>query len=50
VSESVIIIKEKHTSETHCLSLKEKDERDAHRKRIYPDRAFDGDFHCCVAG
>jgi len=41
---------DKHTSETYCLSLKEKGKRHAQRKRLYPDRAFDGDFHYRVVG
>jgi hypothetical protein len=42
-SKCVIMMADKHTSETHCLSLKEKGKRHAQRKRLYTNRAFGSD-------
>jgi hypothetical protein len=36
---------DKHTSETYCLSLKEKDKHDAQRKRLHVNRAFGSDCY-----
>jgi hypothetical protein len=42
---------DEHTSETHYLSLKEKDRRHAHTKRLYFNRAFGSDcYHCVTDG
>jgi hypothetical protein len=39
---------EKHASEAHCLSLKEKGKRHARTKGLYVNRAFGSDCHHCV--
>ncbi len=36
---------DKHTSETYCLSLKEKGKRHAQRKRLHVNRAFGSDCY-----
>jgi hypothetical protein len=42
---------EKHTGETHYLSLKEKGKRHARTKRLYLNRAFGGDcYHRIIDG
>jgi hypothetical protein len=42
---------EKHTSENHYLSLKEKGKRHAQTKRFYLNRTFGSDcYHCVVDG
>jgi len=47
--ECVIIMADKHISETHYLFLTEKDKHHAQWKRLYFNRASGGNCHHCAA-
>jgi len=46
--EFVIIMADKHTGETYCLSLTDKGKYDAKTRWLYTNRAFSRDCHCRI--